>query len=537
MDSLPSIVPDLAKPRRRWLRPLLWIGGGLVLGVVATLGTAYATRSWWAHSWPGSHVPYADIVEIYKGKGYGEPVLKLADGVTGRVFRSMLVADPSRRVDLRGVNDSAYVIRYGRGPGSYSGPAPGIEFRRVGNDYVWLDGNTAYRTYGDLTAFLEAMPAVRCVQLLHSDRVDGQRLKEARYDSFCDSLFALCTSENPKVQSLAFDSLAKFIAERRPTHVRGAWLTERKWNRADQAPRAADVRRVALDAVERAMQTVTTVREAMQVEQLAGALACLNQTGDASTIDALMQMIELDVESSRTAVLMDCVEFIAGLPPSYDRVLMCGNSSKEEFRKAREVETARRQAGREKLLAWHRAQANQPDEVRYDATLDVWAEYVPAHRREWSRSNDFPRWSKVDRLLSLGTAVVPALERRRSRSTALVEEGFLEIARACLTGQSDENLVKRLFAGDVAEQTAACRIAAATGETTWRRQLTASLRHPTVLPLHRFDPYEVDSLRDAAAEALLTCYGPGALPELRAAADLCFTARYAVEHYSAPGRP
>src|SRR4029078_10257882 len=98
-------VPEPEQLRRR-LRPLIWTGGGLVLGIVVTVCTAYATRSWWTRtSWSGSHVSYADVVEIYAGKGYGKPVLTLADGVTGRAFHSMLVADPPLSLAVRGETD------------------------------------------------------------------------------------------------------------------------------------------------------------------------------------------------------------------------------------------------------------------------------------------------------------------------------------------------------------------------------------------------------------------------------------------------
>jgi hypothetical protein len=539
MDLSRTTVDPPKSTSRRDKRPLYWLVCGAVLGAIVTFVIAYATRSWWAIPRLRSFA-YENLVKIYLGDKSSDSLIELNDGATGQVLCSMMVADETRRVTLDKPEKPLYTIRFGRPAGSYDGPGPGFEVRRTADGYAWSEGDSAYRMFGDFDAFLAAIPAVRCMQMIHhhsgladSARADGERLKKLRYDSYCDALLALCESDNPRLRSMGFSNLAKMFSPS-PRLDSPRWTIDRRWERAIDAPRAAEVRRAALAEIEQALRSgdkASTSRDDRCFSDQT--CICLQLTGDLSTADVLAEWMQRDVPASWIALWIPVVEAIHGLPPTYQRRGICGNSSREEREQSRAAENVRCLAARDQLVQWHRDHGKQGTEARYDAILDAWCPHLRTPTDGYSfRSACLA--SAERRLLSLGPALLPALDRRIARETDLQRQAEWSLVRTYITSDCDERLIERLLESDIPAQIAACRLIAASEHSKWRNRLVSFLQVPGHDPTGSRDHDEVEALHEAAAYALLVCHGPEILPELRGAKEPCYTAKSAIQYYEQP---
>jgi hypothetical protein len=228
------------------------------------------------------------------------------------------------------------------------------------------------------------------------------------------------------------------------------------------------------------------------------------------------------------------VEAIHGLPPTYQRRGICGNSSREEMDRFVAAENARCLAARDQLVQWHREHAHQDEETRYNAVLDAWSPHLRTPTEGYALRMQIFGPPTERRLLSLGPAILPALERRIAQETNLHRQGEWELVRAYLTSDCDERLVEQLLAADIPAQIAACRIIAAAEQPPWRERVVEFLQIPGHDPTGLRNPQEVETLHEAAAYALLVCHGPEILPELRRAKEQNSIAKDAIRYYEQP---
>ena len=473
-----SLLPHLRMPkfRRR-----------TVLGVVAALSVGAFGLLWVIDPWVISRI--IDPQPPSKARFFvnADPS-KFSDSEPGdagfvQALQSMFVADPERRVDnasLSAAPTRRYRFEFARdGFGRMSGPAE-VDVYDMPQGLAWTAGDGFYRPSGNVADLLAALPAHRAVMSIYRMQPPTERDAELRrfgVERAIDLHLTTAVSENAQVTHLALSNLV-MIAE---THDPLRW---HPWDaeiirdiRPRALPKQDQIRQVAFDLIRRALGNVPTGKAPdfwsnwYQAQQLLLAL------GDRSIADEIAHMLAAATDRRGIDPLLEQLAAIHGLPSFFTQPSFCGHSTAKEIAAAHARLDPKRHEARAKLLAWHTAYHHQPSPQRLAAVLEAWrpelAEFGDAKNAYPMRGSFSSFGPPFRRLLGLGPELVPILEARQQATNDVTERGALEFVRAYLLGECDAMLVDELFAGDLKQQTLACRIVGVSGRHNWTDQLDA----------------------------------------------------------------
>ncbi len=269
------------------------------------------------------------------------------------------------------------------------------------------------------------------------------------------------------------------------------------------------------------------------------ALQCLQVTGDRQSADALVRLLPGHSGGRLGEEVLATIEVLYGIPKTYERFGICGNSTREEIEEFQKQEARRQKAAIDDLVNWLEDHAQDTDEEFADAVVARWSEvlvHIATNAQGYVLDADRTPAPRIASLLNLGEPVVPALRRRQQNVQEWPERAMLEFAIAFITGKCDHELVDELLTGHFDQRRMACSIIAVTGQSNWDDQLVKLLRTP--LPDSNVE--KVSRLRDVAAQALYRSRGARAVPEFKTALDDGFESRLILDllrHLEVPESP
>ncbi len=443
------------------------------------------------------------------------------DGIV--VLNSMFVPRADKRLSLNVPKLTRYSIRYLPSGGLF-GSTQAIGVWEANGGLVWSQGSGVFQVNGDLDAFLDALPARHAVRLLLSrnrkEQEEGRRLKQLNGDDFVDALLKVCSSENATLRQFGLRNLSFLISESIPVFEFSRWNVTPQPRRAVAVAKANDVRRVTLQVLKTALADRYHDEKSGRFETILFACDCLAETGDQATANELAGLLGDEANLYGWGKIMDCLEAIYGLPSSYEKRSMCGNSSQAEFAAFAKQQNLSRRSGRDKLLKWHMDHGSDNRAVQLDAVLTEWHYQLLAlgNQRGFSEAYSPVPDKQFLPLLRTGHELVPAIEKQKRRSADLVEQGALEFIKACITGTCDDAIVNQLLNGDMRQQILACNIIGAARRTDWQSQLDQF----QYTPLPKDNPgvfHDAFALRSAATAALLMGDAPQAFTLVKSAHD------------------
>lgn len=393
--------------------------------------------------------------------------------------------------------------------------------------FVWSDGENDWMLGGDLDAVLDSLKARRIAQYLTAagakERNEGIELRE---------IYGL--ELRPQVEKLA-GSLNEQLAQF------GTGILNDLDLQLDPLP-VTDDPRAALAKPEKPVdELLTTLRESLAnlkqdssaPQSLLNLLKSCQQlwdNGPSEAAGSLAQLLREAPNVHHTHYLMEAVEGAFGLPPSYQPLFVCGNSSREELEASAAEGRRRLAAGRQKLLKWIDDNADKSEPEQLQAVLAAWHPTLmrltgpDAHTRYSSINRDPAR--ALGPLLRHGLKLVPPLRLAQAKTLQLSEQGMLEYVVASVSGECDVALVDRLLDGDMHQQIVACQIISVAKQTdreNWQPTLVSFLK----VPIYQSERQRVLNeagfvLRDAATTALFECQGVRILPTLEETCRLHF---------------
>lgn len=483
------------------------MAAGLVLAGVALL---------WIWQSKASKTPTETpkIVDVIVSTGNGRRTLQIRDPQAIVILQSLITGGRAADGQPPGYSEFQIFV-YPTGKSSYSYlPSP---VWRIANDrFAWRHKGRTTELNGSLTDFIEWMKIRRINQLLRSpdpaERRFGEQLRDSARQEHVESLIRIANSENGWFAQAGIREISDIIsieAVYRNHYVLG----EMRW----------PLRRAVADPDRRICdELLSLVKRCPRSDHGDdpfgvgyAALQCLQQIGDRKTGDSLVKLIAQHQGGRLGDPVLTTIEQSYGIPSTYERHGICGNSSSEEIASFARNEAKRQAAAIDELLAWQQDHVNDSDEDFYDAVVLRWSEMLIHFAKTPNRTFDSDRTPapQLAHLLGLGKPVVPALERRKKTATGWHEIAMLDFCVAFLTGECDRDLVTELLAGDLSQQRVACFIIAASADPTWNDRIAALLR----TPIPDGNVNEAVVLRDAAAQALYRTSGVKALTELRAA--------------------
>ncbi|GEM_PF-1173856 len=496
-----------------------WLCAGAVL--LAGIAGAWAVFLESSETSPAAVAETPRIADVLITQDMGLKTIQIRDQTAIVVLQSLLAggsdfdgSPPAQRkfqVFIHPTDKSSY---------SYS-PSP--VWRVDGDRFAWHGNGQSRLLDGSLTDFLEWLRIRRCNQLLRGPdpklRERGMQLREAFRKEFVDTLIRIANSKNGWFAQAGIREIAEQLSnEPSPANhfLPGdmQMLTRREVTDPDRLVRDELVKLVKQCPIQKHMEDPFGVGSA--------ALQCLLAIGDRATADDLVPLLVQHKEGRLGNDILTALETLYGIPKTYERFGVCGNSTAAEMAKFAREAAAREAAAIKEFLAWQQQHAEATEEQYYDAVVLHWSEmlvhFANAPDQNYSYQNDQTAAPKLQNLLGLGKPLVPALKRRQQATTGWQEKSMLEFTVAFLTGEYDSNLVKELLAGNRNQQRIACGIIAASADDSWNSELVKRLR----TPLGSTKVEEVVALRSVAAQALFRSAGISALPAFRDAAKTGF---------------
>lgn len=489
---------------RNWIRLTCLVGCGVVLAGVAVVRSMLVDP-------PGNNSPVETprIADILTMEGGGFRTVQIRDQPAIVVLQSILEGGSEFEGAVSGTAPHQVFI-HPTDKKTYSYTPSRIW--RIGDDFVWQNAGKKTVLNGSLTDFLEWLRIRRCNQLRRDAnptvRRRGQELQKAMLSEGRKTLIRIANSNNHWFAEAGIREITEFLSAEPPTITVGI-----------PGEPFAPPRRKVLDRdhlVHDALLKILKDGPSISVGQ--SALHCLKATGGRSTGNELATLLNQHKGGPLGDQLLTAVEGLYGIPLTYERFGICGNSTEEELAKFAREEAARQEAAIKDLLAWQRDHAQDSDEEFYDAVVLRWTEMLihiaDTPDQNYSYLDDQTPAPKLANLLGNGGGIVPALKRRKSAvKEGWQERAMLEFAIAFLTAECDTALVKELLVGSKKQQRIGCSIIAAAGDTTFDKELLKLLR----IPLGDSDVHESVAVRSVAAQALFRSKGVEALPDLRAA--------------------
>lgn len=468
---------------------------------------------------------YIDIITSHGG---GRRIVKVRDrhaiGLLKSVLyggRSVDVAVPER-VDaaVSGQTEiSVFVPPVGEASFPYS-PSP--VWRQADGSFVWAHDGSVTELNGSIGDVLELLKIQRLSELLRSesaaDRAIARAEPAAHRDEYAETLLRLVRSSNSVLADAALGLLPAVICDSTVGPPDGRLGTVqippvRSVRDLDHRVRDELLRGVAMQG--RLLSAGEWDEKATRIyERGIRTLECLSVTGDRQVADELLDLLQEQRSRHFDEKILTTIEQLYGIPPTYERMGLCGNSTEEELARAADDLRARQDAAIEDLTAWRASIKDGTDDAFYEAVLLRWSE-VLIHLAKtppgYLFGNDLTPAQQVTNLLALGDQILPALRRRQRRATDWGEVGMLEFCISCLTKAADPEQIRKLLDGDVSQKRLACCVIAATGDSTWTEEVVAMLRTP--VPDRGVE--EVVTLREIAAQALFCSRQADAIPVFR----------------------
>lgn len=492
---------------RNWLRATCLVGTGAALVGIAILGSMLVATDM---SQNEQTPRIADILTMETG---GLRTIQLRDQTAIVVLQSILNSDAEFEGAVSGTAPyQIFVHPTDRKSYSYS-PS---QIWKIKDQFVWRHDGRMMTLNGSLTDFLEWLKIRRCNQLCRDTnltaRRQGQELRKSRLGEWTKTLIRIGRSKNHWFAEAGLREVTELLSDT-PASVSAGIPGEPDLviRQADSEPNREAIK--ALLSLVKNSPSPELSREA----KLA-ALHCLQAIGNRSTGNELAALLEEQQADLPGDQLLAAVEGLFGIPPTYERFGICGNSTDEEMARFAREEAARRKAAITDLLAWHRDHVQDSDEQFYDAVVLRWSEMLvhvaDTPDQNYSYHHDQTPASKIRNLLSCGSRVISALKRRQKNAAGDWRElAMLEFAIAFLTAECDSDLVKKLLAGSAKQQRIGCSILAVAADSRFDERLVRLLR----VPLGDSNVHESVAVRSVAAQALFRSKGIAALPDLRAA--------------------
>ena len=392
--------------------------------------------------------------------------------------------------------------------------------------FAWSDGENEWMLGGDLDAVLDSLKARRIAQYLTAstakERNEGIELREIYIPELRPQIEKLAGSSNEQLAQFGTGILKDLDLQLDPLPVED-----------DPRPAHARPEKPVNELLSTLRESLTDLkRDSSDPHALANLVEACQQLGAHGPSEAagpLAQLLREAPEGHSTHYLMEAVEGAFGLPPSYQRLGICGNSSREELEAAAVEGNRRLAAGRQKGLKWIDDNADKAAQEQLLAVLAAWQPTLmrltgpEAHTRYASTDRDPAR---ALRPLLLRPDLVPSLRLAQARTQQLSEQGMLEYVAASVSGECDIELVDQLLDGDMHQQIVACQIISVARQTDrehWQPTLVSFLK----APIYQTKRQEVLNeagfvLRDAATTALFECQGVQILPTLEETCRLYF---------------
>lgn len=455
------------------------------------------------------------IVDVSVTVGKSRRKLRIRDPTAIAVLQTLIEGgravsgNPPRRREFE-----IFVHPTGKSTYTYS-PSP--VWRTTDGGFAWRHDGQTTELNGSLTDFIEWLKIRRLNQMLRNPDPEQRQLAQTLRDSsrpeHVESLLRIANSTNGWFAQAGIREISELISIDPP--ILNRFIAGEMY--LPQRPAVVDPNRRVRDAL---LELVARCPRAEHTDDSFGtgdaALQCLQTIGDRATADALVKLLKRHQSERFGDQLLKTIDGLYGIPATYERFGICGNSTAEEMAGYAREATRRQVAAIDDLLAWRTQHVDSSDEEFYDAVVLRWSEmlihFVNTPNRFAYHSDRTPAPKLAD-LLGLGEPIVPALGRRKEAATSWAEAAMLEFCIAFLTGECDADLVTKLLAGDVSQQRVACSIIAATADPTWNDRVAELLRTP--IPDRNVE--EVVVLRDVAAQAIYRSRGVTALPELRTA--------------------
>lgn len=468
--------------------------------------------------------------ELRSGAAFGETP-KIADVVVINrgSRRKIAIRDQTAIVLLQSIVEGGEVVdstppgRYlfevfihPPGLSSYS-YSPSPVWQTSDGTFVWRHAGRTTALNGSLTDFVKWLRVRRLNQLMSSLdpqlRERGKQLRDATGSELVESLIRIAKSSNGWFAQASIREIADFISVDpvRPDRIVPGEMHQ-------------PLRRSVVDPDRRVRnELLKLVRESPRTDHVNDpygaadmALGCLRLIGDRATADELVKLLKQHQSGRLGDRLLTTIEQLYGIPKTYERFGICGNSSAAEIARYQREAAARQNSAIDDFVAWQQLHADDSDEEFYDAIAERWSEmlmHIATTANSYTFDFDHTPAPQLSNLIGLGRNVVPALNRRKQVADDRSEFAMLEFVIAFLTGECDADLVTSLLLGDVPQQRVACCIIAAAADPTWNDRLIDLLR----TPIPDTGVEEVVVLRNVAAQALFRTLGAKSLAEFRAA--------------------
>lgn len=393
--------------------------------------------------------------------------------------------------------------------------------------FAWSDGENEWMLGGDLAAVLDSLKARRIAQYLTAsgvkERNEGTKLREIYGSELRPQVEKLAGSPNEQLAKFGTRILKDLDLQLDPLHVeadlRSTHLKPEK--PIDELLSTLQLSLATLKQDSSDRQALLNVIQSCQH---------LGTHGPGKAARPLAQLLRGAPESPGTHYLIEAVEGAFGLPPSYQPIGVCGNSSSEELAASAAEGKRRLVAGRQKLLKWIDKNADKTEEDQLLAVLAAWQPTLTrltgpeAHTRYSIFYREPARALKP--LLRHGPNLVPVVRLAQTKTQQLSEQGMLEYVAANVSGECDIELIDQLLDGGMHQQIVACQVISVARQTDrehWQPRLVTFLKAPIYQTEKRRVLNEAGFvLRDAATTALFECQGVQILPTLEETCRLYF---------------
>ena len=410
--------------RRNRIRLGCVISTAIMLAGIAFLWSVLLGPGKWRTATP-------HMVDVIVMMGKSRRKLEIRDPSAIVVLQSLITG--GRTIDARPPSRPEFEI-FVHPPGKRSYAYSPSPVWRTADGFAWQHDGRVTALDGSLTDFIEWLKIRRINQLLEAldpqQRQLGEQLRDALRQQHVESLIRIANSPNGWFAQSGIREIAEFISVE-PARLNLYIPGEMQWpgRRA-----VADPNRRIRDEL---LRLVTICPRAEHAKDPFGAgvmaLECLQQVGDRKTADALMKLPERHRGGWLEDRLLTTIERLYGIPATYERFFICGNSSAEELAESAKELSRRQAAAMDDLMAWQKEIAGDSDEQFYDAVVLRWSEMLIHIAKTPDRSgylNDptpapqlTNRWGSACRLF-LRCSVLSAPGLRAP--TALGSPAFLE---------------------------------------------------------------------------------------------------------------
>jgi len=322
---------------RNWIRLTCLIGCGVVLAGVAVVRSMLLDPL-------GNNAPVETprIADILTMEGGGLRTVQIRDQPAIVVLQSILEGGSEFEGAVSGTAPyQVFIHPTDKKTYSYT-PS---QIWQIGDDFVWQNAGRKTELNGSLTDFLEWLKIRRCNQLRQDAnptiRRRGQELQKAMLSEGRKTLIRIANSRNRWFAEAGIRETTEFLSAE-PTSFAFGILgepftpTRRKVSDPDHL-------------VHDALLKIPKDSPSLGVGQ--SALHCLHAIGDRSTGDELAMLLNQHKGGQLGDQLLTAVEGLYGIPLTYERFGICGNSTEEELAKFAREAAARQEAAIKDLLA------------------------------------------------------------------------------------------------------------------------------------------------------------------------------------------